>query len=510
MSRATINTGGIDLNPSEQTSDNITRDSGTALHIAVLGDFSGRKSRAEQSLDSLSGRKLIEISRDNFDEVFAQLNVQLQLPVSDTALAFAELDDLHPDFIYQRVGLFDQLRILKRKLKKKDSFDNAAEEIQAWASYRGEQPSESTVIERAVVDGIPMPDSLLDAALAGHDITAQLSGGPLGSIDSLIKDIISPFVEAKSDPRQQEMLAAVDEATSETMRAIMHHSDFQQLEASWRGVYWLLRQVEADTNLRFYLMDVSQAELRADLARASTDSHLYQQLVESRRTAGGTPIGIIVGDYQLQNTVEDVELASQMAALAADGKGCWLSGGHEQLAGCESLSKGVDPDHWQSSDNDDKQTDQPQWQQMRSLPSASHLALASPRFLLRLPFGSKTASMENFDYEELAENRAHDFYLWGNGAFLVTSLLAQGYSREGWGALPGQYNEVGGLPLHVYEEDGESMVKPCAEVLLTDRATAALNDSGLLALRSVQNQDSVRVPTVLSMANNKSTIQGLW
>jgi type VI secretion system protein ImpC len=351
--------------------------------------------------------------------------------------------------------------------------------------------------------------------LYGHDIAEQLEKGPLGSIDSLIKDIVSPYVEAKTDPRQAEMLAAVDEATSETMRAIMHHSDFQQLEASWRGLYWLLRQIESDSNVCVYIMDVSQNELRADLAKSAADSHCFQQFVEARGSIDDVPYAVILGDYQLQKTGDDASLALQMAKLAESAKGCWLSAGHEQLAGCSALSRGVDSDNWGSVTDEEDLSDEDReasvkWQQMRSDSSASHLALAAPRFLLRLPFGKKTTSVESFAYQELANDGSHGFYLWGNGAFLLTSLLMEGYSRKGWSALPGQFTEVENLPLHVYEEDGESMVKPCAEVLLTDRSAAVLNDAGLLVLRSTRDKDRITVPGFQSMAHSQCVIEGLW
>jgi type VI secretion system protein ImpC len=510
MSRATISTGGVDFRTSERKSEKMNRDRDMPMHIAVLADFSGRKSRNQENLNSLSGRKMIAINRDNFDEVFSKLDVQLQLPVAEHALVFAELDNLHPDFIYARVGLFDKLRILQRKLKKKDSFAAAAEEIHAWTSYRNEPQ-----VEEVIPEGIEMPSNLLDAALQGHDIAKQLEHGPLGNIDSLIKDIVSPYVEAKVDPRQAEMLAAVDEATSETMRAIMHHSDFQQLEATWRGLYWLLRQIESDSNISVFIMDVSQNELRADLARSEADSHCFQQLVEARGSMDDIPYAVILGDYQLQNTAEDADLALQMALLADNAKGCWLSAGHEQLAGCSALSESVDPDNWRSvTDEEDLSYEDREasvkWQQMRKNSSAAHLALAAPRFLLRLPFGNKTTSVESFDYQELAQDGSHDFYLWGNGAFLLTSLLAEGYNRKGWSALPGHFTEVDNLSLHVYEEDGESMVKPCAEVLLTDRSAAVLNDAGLLVLRSTRHKDRITVPNFQSMASSQCVIEGLW
>lgn len=510
MSRATISTGGVDFRTSARRSEQNNIDRNMPMHIAVLADFSGRKSRNDEKLDSLSGRKVIEINRDNFDEVFSKLDVQLQLPVAKNALIFEEMDSLHPDFIYERVELFDKLRVLQRKLKKKDSFAAAAEEIQAWTNYRKESQAEDVVPA-----GIEIPTNLLDAALQGHDIAKQLEQGPLGNIDSLIKDIVSPYFEAKADPRQSEMLAAVDEATSETMRAIMHHSDFQQLEASWRGLYWLLRQLESDSNVCVFILDVSQNELRADLARSEADSHCFQQLVEARGSIDDTPYAVILGDYQLQNTGDDADLALQMASLAESAKGCWLSAGHEQLAGCSALSEAVDPDNWKVAPDEENVSDENRkaavkWQQMRKNSSASHLALAAPRFLLRLPFGKNTTSVECFDYRELAQDGSHDFYLWGNGAFLLTSLLAEGYSRKGWSALPGQFTEVENLPLHVYDDDGESMVKPCAEVLLTDRSAAVLGGAGLLVLRSTRDKDCITVPSFQSMASSQCVIEGLW
>lgn len=43
MSRGTISTGGIDFNLSDQVSETLTRNSQTPMHVAILGDFSGRK-----------------------------------------------------------------------------------------------------------------------------------------------------------------------------------------------------------------------------------------------------------------------------------------------------------------------------------------------------------------------------------------------------------------------------------------------------------------------------------
>ena len=96
MSRATISTGGV-----EWSAEPRTKRSGDPGYALVLGDFSGSGSRGE-----LPKPRLLRIDRDNVDEIFTKLAVQLRLPLTEQPLAFAEPDELHPDFLYQRFELF--------------------------------------------------------------------------------------------------------------------------------------------------------------------------------------------------------------------------------------------------------------------------------------------------------------------------------------------------------------------------------------------------------------------
>src|SRR5690349_6528962 len=77
-----------------------------AFHIAIVGDFSGRGSRGELDINSLSSRKVIEVDRDNLEEIFSRLNVRLRIPLSETELEFQEFDSLHPDYLLENLDLF--------------------------------------------------------------------------------------------------------------------------------------------------------------------------------------------------------------------------------------------------------------------------------------------------------------------------------------------------------------------------------------------------------------------
>src|SRR5271165_6371148 len=105
----------IGVEPCSQASPVDLRSSDSPFRIAVLGDFSGRANRNVPSAGPrLAGRKPIPIDPDNFEVAMRSLRVELQLAAGP--LRFEELDDFHPDQIYQNVPLFQALRKARQEL----------------------------------------------------------------------------------------------------------------------------------------------------------------------------------------------------------------------------------------------------------------------------------------------------------------------------------------------------------------------------------------------------------
>src|ERR1035438_924401 len=81
------------------------------LRILLFGDFSGRANRGAPAPPS---RKPVMIDRDNFDQVMAHMGAELHLGGGQQgprmALRFQELEDFHPDRIYEKIELFQTLR----------------------------------------------------------------------------------------------------------------------------------------------------------------------------------------------------------------------------------------------------------------------------------------------------------------------------------------------------------------------------------------------------------------
>ena len=479
------------------------------MHIALFGDFSGRANNGSAEPGDIAKRRAIVIDRDNFEEVFTSLAVTLRLPVAEEAITFNEFDDLHPDYLYERLPLFTELRVLKRRLKKPDHFAAAAEEIRQWGLYQARNRAAEPVTPANDEPRIELPTNLLDSVLSESG-AGGYENSEEDKIDRLIKDIVAPYTREKADPDLPTLLAAVDAATRELMRKVCHTRAFQQLEAGWRAVHLLVRRLETDGQLVLHLIDIAREELLQDLAACDGDlerSGLYQLLVERNRVPGATPFAIINADYYIGDSGEDIRLASALAAAgAAIGAGV-VCGGRTSLAGCRDISESADPADWNCQENAEWSA---QWSILRARPEAAHLALTAPRFLLRLPFGARTSPIDSFDYEELPANGEHRYYLWGNSAYLVTLLLAQGYQRDGWSFRPGQLNTIEDFPLHVYTDaEGEEAIKPCAEVMLTDSAAARLAEAGLLPVRSIKGTPHILIPRIPSLAGD-TILAGPW
>src|SRR5439155_13941885 len=156
----------------------------------------------------------------------------------------------------------------------------------------------------------------------------------------------------------------------------------------------------------------------------------------------------------------------------------------------------------------------PAWQSLRQLPEANLLGLAVPRFLLRLPYGENTQSIDKFSYEELSRPPDRSHYLWGNPALGCAALVAQAFHKKGWGCKPGEVLELENLPIHVYTVDDEEEVT-LAEAWLVRPQTEQLVKLGIMPFVCVRGKGAMQLLRFLSLAQPASDqsacdLQGRW
>ena len=486
----------------------------TPFCIAILGDFSGRANRSLGGAKTSGKRRAVLVDRDNFDEVLSRSGAEIQLPIGEGGsihLRFSELEDFHPDRIFQRLEIFGKLRDLRGRLQNPATFPEAAKELGLRSGGpvpEPRKPDSSPVVAPSAAR--LASGSLLDEMIEQTEARVA-TDRPRRSSDEVgefARRVVAQHLVSTRDPRQPEILAVIDRAIGSLMRAVLHNPDLQALEAIWRSTFLLVQQLDTGSRLKLYLVDISKPELAGDLSSATDlqDTGVYRLLVEdSIETPGAEPWAIIVGNYSFGPGNEDAELLSRMARIAHRAHAPFLAEATAHLLGCASLASTPHPREWKGPGKLAVG-----WAELRRLPEADAVGLALPRFLLRLPYGRKTSPLETFDFEEFPELPVHEDYLWGNPAFAVALLLAQSFVEAGWEMRAGTATEVDKLPLHVYRRDGQPESKPSAEVLLTDDAVERIVEEGLIPLISFKDRDIVRVARFQSIADPPRAPAGRW
>src|SRR5437764_1143778 len=114
--------------------------------------------------------------------------------------------------------------------------------------------------------------SLLDQIVEEGRIARDPEGKERGK--NLIKEFVSQVLDGKmvvskdAEAMINARIKQIDELLSVQLNEILHHPDFQKLEASWRGLRYLLDQSETSDKLKIKVLNVSKKELLRDLQRA--------------------------------------------------------------------------------------------------------------------------------------------------------------------------------------------------------------------------------------------------
>ncbi len=482
------------------------------FRILVLGDWSG-----DAEKEGFASRRPIEIDRDNFDDVMGRIGTSLALDLQGDGsnllpLNFSELDDFHPDRIFEQVPLFSELRSLRKKLLNEDTFYEAAHDVRSWFP-NAEAPTNESSSEMPSEDESETgePDDLLGRILSQPAGSAPRSKMTESSeLNALLGDLVRPHLVRVDENEQSQMLAAVDSATGDLMRKILHDHKFQALEAAWRGLYFMVRRTETDGGLSIYILDVTKDELAANLKDSISlaETPLYKILItDALETPGCDPWALILGNYAFEPNVDDVATLVRVSKLAAGCGAPLVSHMRPDVLGIHSLEGNTDPKGWNmSADTDAGKL----WSALRSMPESEYLGLTIPRFMARLPYGADTEPLETFSFEEFPEMPVHDNYLWANSCFACGLLLAQSYSEYGWEMGQALKQDLDGLPIHIYKEGPETIYKSCAEVQLTDLGCDKLMDYGLMPLVSYKNTDHAKLTRFQSITDPVTGLKARW
>ncbi len=314
-------------------------------------------------------------------------------------------------------------------------------------------------------------------------------------IATLVEEVMQGTVRFSKDLETtiSDRIADIDDLLTRQLNEILHHPEFQKLEASWRGLHYLVMQSETSTMLKIRVMNATKDDLRKDLERAPEfdQSALFKKIYEEEYgTFGGAPFGALIGDYEFTRHSQDIAFLEKISNVAAAAHAPFVSAAGPELFNMDSFTDlGVPRDLAKSFDT----VDYAKWKSFRESEDSRYVGLAMPHILMRLPYGPDTVPVENFTFKEDVDGKDHRKYLWGNAAFSFGTRLTEAFSLYGWcAAIRGVEGGglVQGLPTHTFKtDDGEVALKCPTEIAITDRREKELSDLGFIPLVHCKGTD---------------------
>lgn len=479
------------------------------FHLLILGDWSGRRDSANFDKNGSESR-LFEIDRDVFDDVLKnfELNVKLDLDgdgQNTVSLQFNALDDFHPDHIFE-IPIFSELRSLRARLLKSDTFEEAATEVRSWFEIQDEHDLSQNQIPFQPEKNYSSSADLLEDILSKSEQTDSsevAQTADYAGLNLLVSKLVKPFLIKIDEDEQTGLISVVDEAISALMRKILHHPKFKELESAWRGLYFLVRGVETDSNLKIFIFDISKNELSSTLKASddSTEHDLFNILENNKNWA------LICGNYNFQINVDDVALLIRIARIS-----------NNLYAPFVSYLDMIEVDNEPFTDSDKftkliSNNDAPEaklWNAVRTVTETESIGLFIQRMLIRLPYGTATEPIEKFCFEELSDLSNFENYVWANPCFVFGLLAAQGYSNFGWKFENSFYQIIEGVPTFVYDDQGISQIRSGVEMLMTERLCEDILQLGLMPFLYHRNNNKIRLACVQSIALPPKKLRGKW
>ena len=315
----------------------------------------------------------------------------------------------------------------------------------------------------------------------------------------LVKEFVSQFLEGSmtlsrdSEAMINARIAQIDHLLSLQLNEVLHHPTFQKLEATWRGLKYLLSRTETSVNLKLKVLNCSKKDLLRDLERAPEfdQSAMFKKVYEEEfGIFGGHPFGALIGDYEFSKSNEDMALLEKVSQVAAAAHAPFLSAVSANMMNLDNFTELSAPrDLAKIFDT----TEYAKWKSFRGSDDSRYVALTCPHILMRDPYGKATRPVDEFDYEEGVDGTDHNKYLWGNAAWALGARITESFAKYNWCAtIRGVEGggKVEGLTVHNFTtDDGDLAMKCPTEAAITDRREKELADLGFVPLVHCKNTD---------------------
>jgi type VI secretion system protein ImpC len=293
----------------------------------------------------------------------------------------------------------------------------------------------------------------------------------------------------------ESLMGEIDLAVSLQINAILHAPEFQELEATWRGLSMLVRASDTDSGTKVKVLNISKRELNRTLRKFRGDtwdrSPLFMRFYEEEfGQFGGEPFGVILGDYYFDHKPDDVALLSDLAKISAAAHSPFIAGAAPSLLQMDSWAEVANP---RDLARIVQTPEYVAWRAMREQEDIRYIGLCMPRFLGRLPYGHETDALDEFAFEEDTASDDNSKLLWCNAGWAFAVNIVRAFVLYGWCVRIRGIDRGGtveGIPvLHHPTADGDTDRRTVTEICISERREAELSSCGLIPLVHRKNSD---------------------
>jgi type VI secretion system protein ImpC len=291
------------------------------------------------------------------------------------------------------------------------------------------------------------------------------------------------------------LMSELDAKLSDQVNEVMHAPEFQKMEASWRGLEYLVKKTEPDPMIRFRVLDVSKEELLDDFEAAPQEqlSSLFLKTYEAEfGMYGGQPFGLLVGDYEFSHDTRDVSLLTSISRVAAASHAPFIAASSPQMFGWNDFTQMQDkPGGLASIFDPTVDPSYAPWKAFRASEESRYVGLCMPHMLLREPHRPSQNEGGLFVFQEDVLGNDRSKFLWGNAAYALATRMTEAFFDHRWCVSirgPRGGGLVEGLPSYTFTTERGDVGQMCpTEVAIDDRRDNELAELGFIPLVHCKN-----------------------
>jgi len=456
--------------------------------------------------------KRIGVSLSDNDDITTDMDVCFNIPLRidgseyHTHIRINSLKDFQPKSLLNQIPSLQpylEFRDILRKAAKgnidQTTLNSAIESFSQFSEMQTVLETLHSIKDEAPLPVISNPEHTnmgnLEDLVDLDGSTQVQSTIPNSSVDSLLSNLLGRSkVHTVGKREVANALSLLDGHISTVLDQVIHHTDFQQAERTWRGLGLILSQLKGiETDFSLDIVNIDTNHPISD----QVSKHLEQLSTEQLP-------GVVVIDHLFLSSDNDQSELDTLANLGEIYQIPIVTNLDFHFLPIKQATDAQNRDSLEtllSANSFDK------WRSLRNKSRSNWLSVFVNRVLLREPYHVEQNSDPSNYHEKIST--AEDL-CWGNPVWIFCTLMVKSLKKSFWPTeiLYNNNNSIEGLTLRSFEPPILPDMEIPTEIFIDNDLAEAFLDLGMTPILCRPNRDScfiARAPMTHNFKRNGSS-----